>query len=196
MPPITTAESFILILRKLGRAKCANSRFPNARLQAPPIATATQERRLSAVACKPLLGAGSGTGLRFDAPPLPPDFPYVAPPASPLVILPSPVLRGLSSAKRLGRSRRVPWLCAPSRALTPAWRSRGGSERSTPAGAGASGARRLPRGGSRCWEVGVKNVGNRFPATVGLFLPYHDILATIHDGLPRRIMRGEFVGAD
>jgi len=57
-------------------------------------------------------------------------------------------------------------------------------------------ASRLPRGGSRCWEVRVKDVDNHFPATGGLFLPYQDILTTIHDGLPRRIVHGELVGAD
>jgi hypothetical protein len=39
---------------------------PNAGLQAPLMAEATQERRLLAVACKPGLGAGSAEGLWLD----------------------------------------------------------------------------------------------------------------------------------
>src|SRR5712692_7730625 len=49
------------------RARMGNACFrqPNARLHLLPEAGATQERRLEAVRCKPLLGAGTGTGLRL-----------------------------------------------------------------------------------------------------------------------------------
>src|SRR5437016_1362225 len=52
---------------------------PNARLHLLPEAAATQERRLEAVRCKPLLGTGLGTRLRLGAPHRPPhDGPQTA----------------------------------------------------------------------------------------------------------------------
>src|SRR5712691_7878524 len=41
---------------------------PNARFHLRPEAGARHERRLKAVRCKPLLGAGAGSDPRFDAP--------------------------------------------------------------------------------------------------------------------------------
>ena len=50
------------------RLHCASHRRDNARPQARERAGAKHERRLFPVACRPLLGVGSGTGHRLAAP--------------------------------------------------------------------------------------------------------------------------------
>jgi hypothetical protein len=63
IPAYYCMHSCFLSLWLIGNGESSASDPPNATLQAPPMAEATQERRLLTVACKRLLGPGSARPL-------------------------------------------------------------------------------------------------------------------------------------
>ena len=111
------------------------------------MAAARHERRLLVVACKPLLGAGAGTGVRLDTPPRWPPLPPSAGPRP--HALGAPLLAGPArlGAAWDGTSPRLPWPPAtpPLRPARHAPR-----EPSRPAAARGAPAVAHPRSACRC----------------------------------------------
>src|SRR5213594_360738 len=58
-----------VLVKKIRERDSPGEATPNAGAHLLPEAAARHERRLEAVRCSALLGAASGTSLRFDAPP-------------------------------------------------------------------------------------------------------------------------------